>query len=58
MEEFNARRDLPSPPCKGKLYRLADEYHLDYDIYTRLVRDLVDWLIADIRAPLNTLSFP
>ena len=46
VEEFNARRALPSPPCKGKLFRLADEYHLDYDIYTRLLRDQVDWLNA------------
>jgi hypothetical protein len=43
---FNARRDRPSPNCKGKLFRLADEFHLDHAIYARLLRDFVEWISA------------
>jgi Flavin-binding monooxygenase-like len=44
---FNAQRRLPSPSCKGKLFRVADEYHVTYDIYTRLLDDFVRWLSSD-----------
>jgi hypothetical protein len=47
VRAFNARRGVPSPDCKGRLFRLADEFHVDYDIYTRLLRDFVAWLFAD-----------
>jgi cation diffusion facilitator CzcD-associated flavoprotein CzcO len=47
VEAFNARRTLPTPNCKGKLFCLGDPYHVDYAIYTRLVRDLATWLSAD-----------
>jgi len=39
VKEFDSRRTSPSPSCKGDLFRLANEYHLDYDIYTRLLHD-------------------
>jgi hypothetical protein len=44
VAEFNARRRLPSPSCKGRLFCLADEYHVDYSIYTQLLRELVAWI--------------
>ncbi|MBX7168213.1 MAG: FAD-dependent oxidoreductase [Pirellulales bacterium] len=42
--DFNALRLRPNPPLKGKLFRLADDYHVDYDIYTQFLHELVDWL--------------
>jgi cation diffusion facilitator CzcD-associated flavoprotein CzcO len=56
VDQFNARRGLPSPTCKGKMFRLADQYHVDYAIYTRLMRDFVAWMSADerpVEAPLR-----
>lgn len=44
VAEFNQRRNLPIPPLKGRLLKLADEHSIDYDIYTRLLRGLVAWL--------------
>ena len=41
---FNSRRHAAVPPPKGKLFRLADSYHLDYDAYTQLLRGLTQWL--------------
>lgn len=42
--EFNARRRVPTPSLKGALLRLADEYSVDYDVYTRMLREFVEWL--------------
>src|SRR5262249_24316202 len=44
VDDFNARRNLPTPECKGRLFRAADGFHVDYDIYTQVVRDLATWL--------------
>ncbi len=41
---FNARRCVPTPDLKGKLFGGADAYHVDYRIYLRVLRDLVVWL--------------
>jgi hypothetical protein len=46
VDEFNSRRALANPNCKGRLFALGDPYHVDYAIYTRLIRDLVAWLSA------------
>lgn len=48
---FNARRGLPTPDCKGGLFRLADGYHLDYAIYTRLLQEFVAWISANETEP-------
>lgn len=41
---FNDRRCLPSPDFRGKLFRKADAFHVDYRRYTRVLRDLAAWL--------------
>jgi cation diffusion facilitator CzcD-associated flavoprotein CzcO len=41
---FNARRGIPTPDFKGKVFGGADIFHIDYDLYTRALRCLVDWL--------------
>lgn len=46
IEEFNARRNLPSPSFKGPLFAGANGYHIDYGIYMRALRDLTAWLSA------------
>jgi hypothetical protein len=66
--QFNARRGVPSPSCKGKLFRLGDQYHIDYAIYTKLVRDFASWISADVatrhisedgfREPINIKTVP
>ena len=47
VDGFNTRRGLPTPPLKGKLLRLADEYSVDYEIYTAILRDLVQWFSSE-----------
>jgi len=44
VRRFNARRTVATPSCKGSIYRLSDEFHLDYEIYTRCLRNLASWL--------------
>jgi len=44
VAEFNARRGLPSPDFKGKIFRKADGFHVDYHRYTRALQDLSAWL--------------
>jgi len=46
VAEFNARRTLPSPDFKGKVFRKADGFHVDYHRYTRALKDLAAWLSA------------
>lgn len=46
VAEFNVRRGLPSPSCKGKLFRRANQFHLDYDLYAPMLRDFTHWLSA------------
>jgi hypothetical protein len=58
VDEFNARRMLPNPNCKGKLFALGDPYHVDYAIYTRLVRDLATWISADVPQEPSILASP
>jgi hypothetical protein len=41
---FNARRTLPTPNFKGALFRRANKFHLNYDIYQAALRDLSAWL--------------
>ncbi len=43
-DAFNARRVLPTPELKGRLFRAADGFHVDYEIYTQVLRDLCAWL--------------
>lgn len=44
VDQFNTRRGVPSPSCKRTLFRLGDQYHVDYAIYTQLVRDFAAWV--------------
>ncbi|HEY2838182.1 MAG TPA: FAD-dependent oxidoreductase [Pirellulales bacterium] len=44
VRRFNARRRVATPSCKGAIYRLADQFHHDYEIYTHCLRDLSGWL--------------
>ena len=44
VAEFNARRGLPSPDFKGKLFSKADGFHVDYHRYTRSLQALSAWL--------------
>ncbi len=44
VRRFNARRSVATPNFKGAIYRLADQFHLDYEIYTHCLRDLSGWL--------------
>lgn len=41
---IDSRRTVPSPSFKGKLFRLADEYHIDYGIYSQFLRGFVEWV--------------
>ncbi|MGD9634470.1 MAG: flavin-containing monooxygenase [Pirellulales bacterium] len=41
---FNARRALPSPDFKGKIFSKADGFHVDYHLYTHALAELTDWL--------------
>lgn len=41
---FNARRTLPSPDFKGKVFSKADGFHVDYHRYTKALTDLSAWL--------------
>jgi hypothetical protein len=41
---FNARRNLPSPDFKGKIFSKADGFHVDYHLYTGALADLSSWL--------------
>ena len=41
---FNARRKLPSPDFKGKVFSKADGFHVDYHLYTKALADLRAWL--------------
>ena len=43
---FAFRRALPTPDLKGALFRRADTFHVDYDIYERALRDLSEWFAA------------
>jgi hypothetical protein len=40
---FNKRRRVPSPNFKGQLFRLGDPFHVDYALYTRMLRGLTEW---------------
>jgi len=44
VRRFNARRRVATPSFKGAIYRLADQFHHDYEIYTHCLRDLSGWL--------------
>jgi cation diffusion facilitator CzcD-associated flavoprotein CzcO len=44
--QFDARRGLPSPGFKGELFAKADGFHVDYDIYSKALGDLADWLAS------------
>ena len=44
VRRFNARRKVATPSFKGAIYRLADKFHHDYEIYTHCLRDLSGWL--------------
>lgn len=46
VEPFNARRSLPSPDFKGKVFSKADGFHVDFHRYTHTLRDLTAWLEA------------
>lgn len=41
---FNARRSLPSPDFKGKVFSKADGFHVDYHRYTQALSNLRAWL--------------
>jgi cation diffusion facilitator CzcD-associated flavoprotein CzcO len=41
---FNARRGIPTPNFKGKLFAGSDVFHIDYDLYVRALRRLTAWL--------------
>jgi len=43
---FNARRSLPDPDFKGKLFDKADGFHVDYHLYTQALLNLSDWLAS------------
>ena len=43
---FNARRSLPSPDFKGKVFSKADRFHVDYHLYTQALSNLSDWLAS------------
>ncbi len=49
VQRFNARRKLPSPDFKGTLFQGADNFHVDYDVYERALRDLATWLADEGR---------
>lgn len=38
------RLAAPSPDFKGKLFRLADEFHIDYRLYAEFLRDFEEWI--------------
>ncbi len=44
VQAFDRRRGLATPNFKGKLFCLADDYHLDYEIYVRALRGLTEWM--------------
>lgn len=46
LARFDARRNWPSPNFKGDLFAKADGFHVDYDIYSKALGDLADWLAA------------
>jgi hypothetical protein len=46
VRRFNARRTVATPNMKGVLFRLADQFHLDYEVFTRSLRDLARWFEA------------
>ncbi|REK18909.1 MAG: hypothetical protein DWQ37_03640 [Planctomycetota bacterium] len=43
---FDARRALETPRFKGALFRQADAFHVDYDIYSQALQELSEWLAA------------
>lgn len=44
IASFNAKRGVPTPDFKGKIFAGADVFHLDYGLYARALRDLAAWL--------------
>ena len=44
VRRFNTRRQVATPSLKGAIFRLADQFHLDYEVYTHCLRDLSGWL--------------
>jgi len=46
VRDFNLRRQSPAPDFKGELFAKSDGFHVDYDIYSRALRDLANWLEA------------
>jgi hypothetical protein len=42
--QFDARREWKSPDFKGDLFAKSDGFHVDYDIYSRALNDLTEWL--------------
>jgi cation diffusion facilitator CzcD-associated flavoprotein CzcO len=46
VSAFNARRSLPSPDFKGKLFSKSDSFHVDYHLYTQALLNLRDWLAS------------
>ncbi len=46
VQDFNLRRQSPAPDFKGELFAKSDGFHVDYDIYSRALRDLAGWLEA------------
>jgi thioredoxin reductase len=42
--DFNRRRHTPMPDFKGELFAKSDGFHVDYDIYSKALRDLATWL--------------
>lgn len=44
VRRFNTRRQVATPSFKGGIYRLADQFHIDYEVYTHCLRDLSGWL--------------
>lgn len=44
VRRFNARRKVATPSFKGAIYRMADQFHHDYEIYIPCLRDLSGWL--------------
>lgn len=50
VRRFNARRSLASPDFKGTLFRGADRFHVDYNLYQGALRELAAWLSEDAAA--------
>ncbi len=46
VRDFNLRRQSEAPDFKGELFAKSDGFHVDYDIYSRALRDLANWLEA------------